>query len=115
MGSKVYEALKKRAAEANGAKAKRNGAGPEAQAEVERGIAPAATTAAAPASNGHHEGAQDRDVTAATPAPPNGSRAANVPPDASPEFLFQSSRHFNAPDADELGRAFRNWGSKGDS
>jgi capsular exopolysaccharide synthesis family protein len=84
MGSKVYEALK-RAAEMNGAKAKKNGAEPKAEAEVEKGIAPAAP------SNGHHEGAQEHEAAAVSPS--NGSSAT------SPEFLFQSSRHFNAPEA----------------
>ncbi|HEU4596108.1 MAG TPA: CpsD/CapB family tyrosine-protein kinase, partial [Pyrinomonadaceae bacterium] len=94
----------KRAAETNGAKAKGNGAEPEAkaQAEVEKGLAP--TAVAPPPPNGHHEGAQDVAATAVTASPANGSRAAGSSPAsptaaASPDFLFQSSRHFNAPEA----------------
>lgn len=100
MGSKVYEALKKRAAETNGAEAKRNGAGAEAQAEVEKGVELASNVAAPP--NGRHEGAREEHEGSPL-SPSNGSRAASGPaagsPSASPEFLFQSSRHFNAPES----------------
>jgi capsular exopolysaccharide synthesis family protein len=97
---RVYEALK-RAAESNGAKAKRNGAGSESQAEVEKGVAPATTHAAAPPNGHHEETTQEHEAAAVSPS--NGSRAANGSPAASsapsPEFLFQSSRHFNAPES----------------
>ncbi|HYH87501.1 MAG TPA: CpsD/CapB family tyrosine-protein kinase, partial [Pyrinomonadaceae bacterium] len=95
------EALK-RAAETNGAQAKRNGAGPEARAEVEKAVEPAAPPQPP---NGRHEGGPEHEATAAAATPSNGSRAASgspaaaSPAAASPEFLFQSSRHFNAPEA----------------
>jgi capsular exopolysaccharide synthesis family protein len=93
---RVYEALK-RAAETNGAKAKKNGAGPEAaRDEAEKAVAPATP-------NGRHEAAQGLDASASPSNGANGSRAAsNSPagsPAASPEFLFRSSRHFNAPES----------------
>jgi capsular exopolysaccharide synthesis family protein len=94
---RVYEALK-RAAETNGAKAKKNGAAPEAAAQAE------AEKAAAPATpNGRREGAQALDAAASPSNGANGSHAGvaspAASPAASPEFLFQSSRHFNAPES----------------
>ena len=96
---RVYEALK-RAAESNGAKTKKNGAGPEAKAEVEKGIAPAeAMPHVAPPPNGHHEDTREHEAAATRPSNGSSRSSASGSPSASPEFLFQSSRHFNAPES----------------
>ncbi len=96
---RVYEALK-RAAETNGAKTKKNGSKPEA--EVEKGLEPATSQVAAAPPNGHHGGAHEEHEGAAL-SPSNGSSRSSVGTSASaltsPEFLFQSSRHFNAPES----------------
>jgi capsular exopolysaccharide synthesis family protein len=102
---RVYEALK-RAAETNGAKGGKNGGEPQ-----EKSVAPLSSAAAQ--SNGHHDGQHDgiQEEETTVAAHGNGSRAASNASATTPEFLFQSSRHFNAPETAHVSASNEHTGS----
>ena len=85
---RVYDALK-RAAEQNGAKAKREG---------ERAAPPKAVAPAAENGRNGSRAAEETAHAAVVPAAPDEPRAADGS-GATPEFLFRRSRHFQSPES----------------